>query len=122
VNDIILRPPVRDFRIKAGGTIHSVRTSSSGKQSIHQGLDFSPEIAGVPGQQIERAIDGEIAFQGETPGFGNQVVVETNLATEEFSIPPITICNPSHNVTSTAALQTLSGRWAVLASAHLESG
>ena len=25
--------------------MHNVRTSSTGKQSIHQGLDFSPEIA-----------------------------------------------------------------------------
>jgi hypothetical protein len=79
VNDIILRSPVRDFRIKAGGTMHNVRTNSTGKKSIHQGLDFSPAIAGVPGQQIESAIDGEIVFEGVTPGFGNQVVVETNL-------------------------------------------
>ena len=81
MNDIIVRPPIRNGRIIGRGTFHSVRTSSLGKKSIHQGLDFSPEIPGVPGQQIEPAIDGEIVFQGRIPGsaFGRQIVVETSL-------------------------------------------
>src|SRR5262249_35153635 len=72
-------PPTRNFRITRGNTFHNVRTSPSGKQSIHQGLDFSPEIPGVPGQPIEPAIDGKIVFQGEVPGFGNNLTVETVL-------------------------------------------
>lgn len=79
MNDIIVRSPIRNFRIRRGNTFHNVRTSSSGKQSIHQGLDFSPENPGVPGQAIEPAIDGTIVFQGEVPGFGNNLTVETIL-------------------------------------------
>jgi hypothetical protein len=86
VNDIIVRPPIRDGRIIRRGTFHSVRTSSSGKKSIHQGLDFSPEIPGVPGQQIEPAIDGKIVFREWTPGsaFGRQIVVETSLGNGKY--------------------------------------
>ncbi len=79
MNDIIVRPPLRNFRIGKGNTFHNVRTSSSGKKSIHQGLDFSPEIPGVTGQPIEPAIDGRIVFQGELPAFGNNLTIETVL-------------------------------------------
>ena len=81
MNDIIVRPPIRNGRIIGRGTFHSVRTSLLGKKSIHQGLDFSREYPGYLDSRLNLLSMEEIVFQGgyRAAISAGRIVVETSL-------------------------------------------